>query len=216
MHSLTPWVCSRLLLIIHEHSHFHWHGGFVRRSPVHVHREMNGIKLSLASTAWKLSTSPGISGPSQYITRPPVACIWFSSSGQFDCWHPSKAVSFTIDLKKIRGWWTPSNWTMWHLCSSKILHVFIFSHNCMIIINKHACCTKQVGGWRKFPSCRIEFHLNHLCFATFELSSTSSAEHLSNKCSITFANVNPRIIIFWIVLLRLLQTLEVDGHFSLL
>jgi hypothetical protein len=48
------------------------------------------------------------------------------------------------------------------------------------------------------------------------LSSTSSAEHFSNKCSITSANVNPMIIIFWIVLLQLLQTLEADGHFSLL
>jgi hypothetical protein len=72
MHSSTPWVCSRLLLIIHEHSHFHRRRGFVRQSPVHVHCEMNGIKLSPASTAWKLSTSPGISGPSQYITRPPT------------------------------------------------------------------------------------------------------------------------------------------------
>jgi len=196
MHSSTPWVCSRLLLIIHEHSHFHRRRGFVRQSPVHVQREMNGIKLSPTSTAWKLSTSPRISGPSQYITQPPAPCIRFRLFGRSNCshlWHPSKAASITIDLEKLRGRWTPSNWTVWHLCSSKILHVFLSSQNCMIIIDKHACCMKQVSGWRKFPSCRIKFLLNHIRLATSELSSTSSAEHLSNKCSITSANVNPRI-----------------------
>jgi len=173
MHSSTPWVCSRLLLIIHEHSHFHRQCGFVCWSPAHVHREMNGIKLSLASTAWKFSTSPGISGPSQYITQPPATCIQFSSSRWSDCSHPSKATLITIDLKKLRGWWTPSTWIAWHLCSYKILHVFLFWQNCMIINNKDACWTKQVGGWRKFPSCRIEFLLNHIRLATSELSSTS-------------------------------------------
>jgi hypothetical protein len=52
MHILTPWVRSRLLLIIHDRSHFHRRGGFVGRSPAHVHREMNGEVVDLSGNQW--------------------------------------------------------------------------------------------------------------------------------------------------------------------